>query len=147
MAALGLFAAIGWAQLKVGKAGVSRPELFLMFCDLALLTFLAVVPNPWSTVNWPVGMQFRFDTFMYFFVLLATATLTYSWRRTIVAMGTWVTGLWVVGVGWSWMQPNTHAALSERVHAAVGADDRMFALIDPQDGQYRCAVSGNLRCS
>ena len=24
---LGLFAAIGWAQLKVGKAGVSRPEL------------------------------------------------------------------------------------------------------------------------
>jgi adenylate cyclase len=130
MAALGLFAAIGWAQLKVGKAGVSRPELFLMFCDLALLTFIAVVPNPWSTANWPVGFQFRFDTFMYFFVLLATATLTYSWR-TIVAMGTWVTGLWVVGVGWAWMQPNTHAVLSERVRAAVGADHRMFALIDP----------------
>src|SRR5438876_8836049 len=36
VASLGLFAAIGWAQLKVGKAGVSRPELFLMFCDLAL---------------------------------------------------------------------------------------------------------------
>ena len=31
---LGLFAVIGWAQLKVGKAGRSRPELFLMFCDL-----------------------------------------------------------------------------------------------------------------
>src|SRR6185436_13884468 len=47
---LGLFALIGWAQLKVGKAGRSWPELFLMFCDLALLTFLSVVPNPWSTV-------------------------------------------------------------------------------------------------
>src|SRR4051794_335353 len=30
------FAVIGWAQRKVGKAGRSRPELFLMFCDLAL---------------------------------------------------------------------------------------------------------------
>ena len=71
---LGLFAVIGWAQLKVGKAGVSRPELFLMFCDLALLTFIAVVPNPWSPGGWPIGMQFRFNTFIYFFVLLATAT-------------------------------------------------------------------------
>jgi adenylate cyclase len=55
------FAVIGWAQLKVGKAGRSRPELFLMFCDLALLTFLAIVPNPLNA-NWPAGMQFRFNT-------------------------------------------------------------------------------------
>ena len=88
LAMLGLFAAIGWAQLKVGSAGVSRPELFLMFCDLALMTFLAVVANPWNPVDWPVGMQFRFNTFIYFFVLLATATLAYSWR-TVVAMGVW----------------------------------------------------------
>jgi adenylate cyclase len=27
IAMLGLFAAIGWAQLRVGRAGVSRPEL------------------------------------------------------------------------------------------------------------------------
>src|SRR5437016_316878 len=93
VASLGLFAAIGWAQLKVGKAGLSRPELFLMFCDLALMTFLAVVPNPWSTVNWPVAMQYRFDSFIYFFVFLATATLAYSWR-TVIAMGFWASALW-----------------------------------------------------
>ena len=127
---LGLFAVIGWAQLKVGKAGVSRPELFLMFCDLALLTFVAVVPNPWSPGGWPIGMQFRFDTFIYFFVLLATAPLAYSWR-TVIAMGTWTAALWAVGVGWVWLQPETHAALAERVRAAVGSDVRMFALIDP----------------
>ncbi len=75
---LGLFAVIGWAQLKVGKAGRSPPELVLMFCDLALLTFLSVVPNPWSTVDWPIAMQFRFDSFIYFFVFLAAATLAYS---------------------------------------------------------------------
>jgi adenylate cyclase len=127
---LGLFAVIGWAQLKVGKAGRSRPELFLMFCDLALLTFISVVPNPWSTVNWPIGMQFRFDTFIYFFVLLSTATLAYSWR-TVVAMGFWTSALWIVGVGWAYLQPENHAALSERVRAAIGSDIRMFYLMDP----------------
>lgn len=127
---LGLFAVIGWAQLKVGKAGRSGPELFLMFCDLALLTFLSVVPNPWSTVNWPMGMQFRFDSFIYFFVFLATATLAYSWR-TVVAMGAWTSALWAVAVTWVYLQPETHAALSERVRAAVGSDLRLFEIIDP----------------
>jgi adenylate cyclase len=130
LATLGLFAAIGWAQLKVGKAGVSRPELFLMFCDLALMTFIAVIANPWSPVDWPVGMQFRFNTFIYFFVLLATATLAYSWR-TVVAMGVWTAGLWIIGIAWAWFRSDTHTALADRVRAAVGSDDRMFALIDP----------------
>ena len=130
LAMLGLFAAIGWAQLKVGRAGVSRPELFLMFCDLALMTFLAVVANPWNPVDWPVGMQFRFNTFIYFFVLLATATLAYSWR-TVVAMGVWTAILWCIGVAWAWYRSDTHTALADRVRAAVGSDERMFALIDP----------------
>ena len=39
---LGLFAAIGWAQLNVGKVGRSLPELFLIFCDLVLLTLLCI---------------------------------------------------------------------------------------------------------
>src|SRR5262245_32497580 len=130
IASTGLFALIGWAQLKVGRAGVSRPELFLMFCDLALMTFLAVVPNPWAPGEWPIGMQFRFNTFIYFFVLLATATLAYSWR-TVIAMGPWVAGLWAAGVAWAWFHSDSYAALAERVHAAVGADIRMFALIDP----------------
>src|ERR1051325_9608970 len=58
---LGFFALIGWAQLKVAKVGRSPIEVFLIICDLALLTFLSVVPNPWSDVHWPIGMQFRFD--------------------------------------------------------------------------------------
>jgi len=127
---LGLFAAIGWAQLKVGSAGWSWRELFLMFCDLALLTFISVVPNPWSTAHWPIAMQFHLDNFIYFFVLLATATLAYSWR-TVIAMGIWTSVLWVIGVGWAHLQPATHVALSERVRAAVGSDLRMFSIIDP----------------
>jgi adenylate cyclase len=127
---LGLFAVIGWAQLKVGKVGRSAPELFLIFCDLALITLLTVVPNPLSAANWPIGMQFRFETFIYFFVFLATATLAYSWR-TVVAMGFWTSAVWAIGVGWAYLQPETHAELSERVRAAVGSDPRMFHIINP----------------
>jgi adenylate cyclase len=124
------FAVIGWAQLKVGKAGRSGPELFLMFCDLALMTFLAIVPNPF-TGDWPLGMQFRFNTFSYFYVFLATATLAYSWR-TVIAMGFWTAGLWAIGVAWIYFQPETHAALSERVRVAIGSDNhRMFDILNP----------------
>src|SRR5207342_2130431 len=101
-----------------------------IFCDLLLMTFLTVVPNPWSTVDWPVAMQYRFDSFIYFFVFLATATLAYSWR-TVVAMGFWTSALWAAGVGWVYLQPVTHAALSERVRATVGSDVRMFDFINP----------------
>jgi len=123
------FAAIGWAQLKVGKAGRSGPELFLMFCDLALMTFLAIVPNP-LTGDWPLGMQFRFNAFSYFYIFLATATLAYSWR-TVVAMGFWTAGLWTIGVAWIYLHPETHAALIERVRTAIGADHRMFDVLNP----------------
>ena len=75
-------------------------------------------------------MQFRFETFIYFFVFLATATLAYSWR-TVVAMGFWTSAVWAIGVGWVYLQPETHAELSERVRAAVGSDVRMFDIINP----------------
>lgn len=127
---LGFFAAIGWAQLKIGKAGRSWPELLLMSGDLVLVTFINVVPNPWSSANWPIGMQFHFNSFIYFFVLLAAATLAYSWR-TVFTMGILTSLLWVVGVSWARLQPVTHAALSEHIRAAVGSDMRLFSLIDP----------------
>ena len=75
-------------------------------------------------------MQFRFETFIYFFVFLATATLAYSWR-TVVAMGFWTSAVWAIGVGWAYLQPATHAELSERVRAALGSDVRMFHVINP----------------
>jgi adenylate cyclase len=102
---LGLFALIGWGQVRVGRVGVSRPELALLFCDLALLTFINVVPNPFSSAHWPVAMQYHFGNFIYFFVLLSGATLAYSWR-TVIAMGTWTSVLWIVGMAWVWWQPD-----------------------------------------
>lgn len=130
VALLGLFALIGWAQVRVGRVGVSRPELALLFCDLALLTFVIVVPNPFGTTHWPVAMQYHFGNFIYFFVLLSVATLAYSWR-TVVAVGTWTTALWASGVAWVWWQPDRDPALTARIADAVGSDHRLFALISP----------------
>jgi len=127
---LGLFAVIGWAQLKVGHVGVSRGELALLFCDLALLTFVAVVPNPFGVARWPVAMQYHFGSFIYFFVLLAGATLAYSWR-TVITLGTWTSGLWIVALIWVWWQPDSNPALTARIAAAIGDDYRLFQLVSP----------------
>ncbi len=131
LALTSLFALIGWAQLKVGRAGVSRPELLLMFCDLALITFIAVVQNPWSTSGWPPASQYRFDTFIYFFIFLAGATLAYSWR-TLIAMGVWASGLWALGAVYVYLQPHKMTHITDAIRAAT-SDARLLALLDPND--------------
>ena len=135
-----LFALIGWAQLQVGELGRSRRELLLIFCDLALMTFILVVPNPWREVDWPVAMQFHLGNFIYFFVLLAGATLAYSWR-TMVAYGVWTTGLYCIAILWAWFQP-IDPALTERLacrhrrrHAA--SDHHRSELAQPADARGR----------
>ena len=124
-----LFALIGWAQLQVGEVGRSRRELLLIFCDLALLTFIIVVPNPFRAVDWPVAMQFHLGNFIYYFVLMAGATMAYSWR-TVVAFGVWTTGLYCIGILWAWFQPGD-PALTARLATAVNGDTRLLMIIDP----------------
>jgi adenylate cyclase len=130
VALLALFALIGWAQVRVGRVGVSRAELALLFCDLALLTFIAVAPNPFGTTHWPVAMQYHFDNFIYFFVLLSGATLAYSWR-TVITVGIWTSVLWIVGIIWVWSQPDRNPELTARIASAIGDDHRLFQLVSP----------------
>jgi adenylate cyclase len=89
--------ALGWAQLRVARVGRSRAELALIFLDLLLLTVVAVVPSPLDTDSAPTAFNYRYETFIYFFVVLASGTLTYSWR-TIWTIGTWGALLWLAGL-------------------------------------------------
>src|SRR6516165_3576990 len=127
LAILGLFALIGWGQVRVGRVGVSRSELALLFCDLALLTFISIVPNPFDPAHWPVATQYRFGNFIYFFVVLSCATLAYSWR-TVIAVGPPPSALWIVGMVWAWWQPDRNPELTARIAAATGSDEKLFQL-------------------
>jgi adenylate cyclase len=109
---------------------VSRPELALLFCDLALLTIVAVVPNPFSSTHWPVATQYHFGNFIYFFVVLSCATLAYSWR-TVIAVGMWTSGLWIAGMLWVLLQPDRDPELTARIAAATSSDQRLLYLISP----------------
>jgi adenylate cyclase len=91
------FIGIGWLQLRVATVGQSRLELALILLDLVLLTFICLVPNPFAEFGAPTAMVYRFDNFIYFFILLAVGTLAYSWR-TVWSMGTWVAALWAIGL-------------------------------------------------
>lgn len=134
-AVLALFALIGWGQLRVGRAGRSVPELALLFCDLALITFVAVVPNPLSSVGWPMTMQYHFPSYIYFYVILGSAVLSYSWR-TMMTIGAWTTGLWIAGIAFTlWRTPST-SPLSEHIRAATEGDDRLFTLLNPNGIDY-----------
>ena len=139
VALLGLFALIGWGQVKVGRVGVSRPELALLFCDLALLTFVIVVPNPFGSAHWPVAMQYHLGNFIYFFVLLSSGILAYSWR-TVIAVGTWTSALWVTGMIWVWWQGDRAPELTARIAAATGNDQRLFQIIPPDSIVFNARI-------
>ena len=125
-----IFAILGWAQLKVGKVGQSKMELFLLFCDLALMTLVCVLPNPFFEHDWPTAMQYRFHNFSYFMVLLAGATLAYSWR-TIFAVGTWTTGLWIAGILLVYFFGKQAPELTENLNVAFADYPNLAIFTDP----------------
>ncbi len=126
---LALFGLIGWAQLRAGKSGVSRLELFWMFCDLALLTIVTIIPNPLDSTVWPPAMQYQYGNFIYFFILLAGASLAYSWR-TLVALGTWTTVLWALGLFWIMWQPHTLTEINDKLIASLQSNPLLIPFVD-----------------
>jgi adenylate cyclase len=125
-----LFGLIAWGQSRVGRHGRSRLELVLMFADIALLTFVLLVPNPFRTQDWPLAMQFRFDGMAYFYVFLMGAALSCSWR-TILTVGMAAIILWTLGVAWVMAQPVSHPDLSVAIRQAVSSQPGLFELLDP----------------
>jgi adenylate cyclase len=123
-------ALLGLAQWRVGRAGLSMAELALIVCDLALVTLIGVLDNPLTDLHWPNSMQVRSGIFVYFFLLLATGTLAYSWR-TVLVMGAATCVLWGAGLLWVHAYGLKLPALGARIAAAIGNDPRLFALIDP----------------
>ena len=130
IALTGLFILIGFAQRRVGRVGTSTPELALLFCDLVLMTIIAALQNPFAATDFPATAHYQFDVHKYFFVILATATLTYSWR-TIFAVGTWASALWVLAALGVWYFSTPDEALSAAVQEVYSGRYVLQEFFDP----------------
>ena len=91
-----LLIGLGWLQYRQAAVGYSKTELFLIMLDIVLMTLIIILPNPFDPREYPTAFVYRFGPFIYFFIILATATLAYSWR-TVWAMGQWVAITWIAG--------------------------------------------------
>ncbi len=124
------FIGIGLLQSRFARVGTSRVELILLFCDLALMTIVAAVPNPLIDRVYPLAFQFQFEVHKYFFLLLAMATLAYSWR-TIFAVGTWTSLLWGLSIGLVWFFSEDMPELSAEAQALFSAYPPVEEFFDP----------------
>lgn len=128
------FIAIGWAQLRFARVGLSRVELGLIFADLALLTFVCVTPNPLLNEELPSAFVYRFDGFIAFFVFLAVGTLAYSWR-TVWMIGVCGSLLWLVGLLGVLYFGRNMPQLSEAAATAFSSYPLIADMLDPNNPQ------------
>lgn len=125
-----VFIALGWAQLRFATVGRSRIELALILADLVLLAAVLTVPNPFGAGAFPTAMIYRFETFPYFFIILALATLAYSWR-TIVTMGVAVALIWFLSVLAVALFGTTYPELGIKVADAFSGMPGVRDIVDP----------------
>ena len=104
----------GLAQLKFGRVGRSRIELLLLALDLALMTVILVVPNPFDEAYWSAALQYHYDGFLYFYIILAGATLAYTWK-TMFAVAWYTILFWMLGYFWAIYQAPFNPVISEQI--------------------------------
>lgn len=124
------FAVNGLLQQRVGRVGRSGAELALLFVDVAMMTFMLTFPPPFWAEDWPHAMTYRFGSFIYFYVILAAGTLMYNWR-TIMAVGNWSVGLWILGIVLMAIYGREHPDLTTAAHQAFGQDRDLAFFLDP----------------
>ena len=107
------FAGTGFVSFALAKNQFGRPWHILVVhaVDAGLLTFILVVPNPLLVAaidyQWPLATQFRFENFLWYFVLLALATLGSYSSRVLLWTGAISVIAWSIGFFWVLMMPET----------------------------------------
>lgn len=127
---LALLALTAYFQLQASRTSRGGLSVLLLFIDVLLMTLALILPNPFDDSTWPTAMTFRFDSFLYFFVLLSSATLMYSWR-TIAAVGLITGGVWAVGVFFVVVAGQTFPEMTAGIRAAFQNDLALAGELDP----------------
>ncbi len=129
---ISLFMLNGWAQLKIGRVGRSRKELLLLMVDLTLMGITIGVPNPFQGELWSFGMQYKYANFTYFYILLAGATLIYSWR-TMFAVAWYTSLVWAAVYLWAYFQPPILPEMSGQLQGLLADYPQIWEFVDPNN--------------
>ncbi len=102
-ALLVVFIALGWLHYHVSlRAGSEHWLVFVFaFVDMGLLTFAILSENPFEEVPLPAALHYRFDGFVFFFLLFAGVLHSYSPRLVLwsgVSMALWWAGALALSV-------------------------------------------------
>ncbi len=102
-ALLVVFIALGWLHYHVSlRAGSEHWLVFVFaFVDMGLLTFAILSENPFEAIPLPVALHYRFDGFVFFFLLFAGVLHSYSPRLVLwsgVSMALWWAGALALSV-------------------------------------------------
>ena len=80
-----VFIALGWLNYHVSRHAGTEHWLIhaFAFVDMGLLTFAVLSENPFEAVPLPVALHYRFDGFVFFFLLFAGVLHSYSPRLVL----------------------------------------------------------------
>ena len=102
-ALLAVFIVLGWLNFDISKRFGTEHWLIYVFAfaDMGLLTFAVLSENPFEHTPLPVALHYRFDGFLYFFLLLAGVLHSYSPRLVLwtgIAIALWWAGALALAV-------------------------------------------------
>ena len=115
-----LFIILGGVPLllrRYGRWGMGAIGVVALL-DAGLLTYALLAPNPLLETTWPPQITLRFHNFLYFFVFLAGAALSYS-PGHVLWSGIAAAAMWSVGVYSIWSRSDT---ITETAGGLTGPD-------------------------
>lgn len=132
LACITLFGANGVAQYVIARRRPARrwPTYLIVAVDVALLTFLLVVQNPLAAHQYPAAFPYRFDNFVYFFVVLAGVALSFS-PGVMLWAGVAGGAFWLVGLAWVASHPETILLPVNGVPDGASRAEAMALMLDP----------------
>ncbi len=117
-----------WAlhRLRRGVGRIADGYVLVAF-DMMLVTFALLYPNPLSEPAYPAALGFKFNNFLFFFVLLAP--LAFTVRPGLVLWGgAMAAASWGAAAAWIVALPDNRL---RAVDPAAGLDGVLAALADP----------------
>ena len=94
---LALLGVLGWVNFHVSRRLGSEHWLIFVFAalDTGLLTFGILSDNPFEEVPLPVALHYRWDAFVFFFLMFSAVLHSYSTRLVLwsgISIALWWTG-------------------------------------------------------